>query len=81
MSAELELRWLKAEKTKGAAKRFAEFCKHDIKQQSKLDDFDLEKYQSAVKLVMRKLDNSNSVKELFNSETEKQSKKELLDVD
>ncbi len=81
MSAELELRWLKAGKAKGAAKRFAAFCKHDIKQQSKLDDFDLEKYQSAVKLVMRKLDNSDSVKELFNSETEKKSKEERLNVD
>lgn len=65
MSAELELRWLKTQNTKGAVKRFAEFCKDDIKEQSKQDDFDLSKYQDAVKLVIRKLDNSYSVNELF----------------
>ena len=79
MSAELELRWLKAGKTKGAARRFAEFCKDDIKQQSKLDNFDLDKYQSAVKLVMRKLDNSDSVKELFSLKEE--IKEDVINVD
>lgn len=79
MSAKLELRWLKTENVKGAAKRFAEFCKEDVQEQSVLDNFDLEKYQSAVKLVMRKLDNSNSVKEMFSPEQE--IKKDVLNAD
>jgi len=65
MSAELELRWLKTQNTKGTVKRFAEFCKEDVKEASKQDSFDLKKYQDAVKLVMRKLDNTYSVNELF----------------
>lgn len=71
MSAELELRWLKMKNTKGAAKRFAEFCIEDVRERSKEDGFDLEKYQNAVKLVMRKLDNSDSIKELFSPEQAK----------
>lgn len=68
MSAELELRWLKINKTKGAAKRFAEFCREDIREQIKSDDFDLSKYQDAVKLVMRKLDNTHSISKIFDPE-------------
>lgn len=66
MAAELELRWLKTDSVRGAAKRFAIFCKEDIKEQSKNKDFDIGKYESAVKLVLQKLDNSISVEELFN---------------
>jgi len=76
MSAELELRWLKTENTKGAVKRFAEFCKEDVKKQAKQDGFDLDKYQDAVKLVMRKLDNKYSVTELFNPDKDNKSDKE-----
>lgn len=68
MSAELELRWLKTDSVRGAVRRFAEFCKEDIKEQSKNDDFDLEKYQDAVKLIIKKLDKSISVEELFHAD-------------
>ncbi len=68
MAAELELRWLKTEDTQGAVKRFAEFCKDDIREQSKLDNFDVDKYQEAVKVVLEKLDRSNSVGEIFNAD-------------
>ncbi len=73
MTAELELRWLKTDNIKGAAKRFAEFCKEDIREQSKLEDFDIGKYQEAVKLVLRKLDNSESVKEMFIPEKQQEA--------
>ena len=68
MSAELELRWLKTDQQKGAAKRFAEFCKEDVKGQSEADDFDIDKYQDAIKVVLEKLSDSNSVEELFNAD-------------
>ncbi len=68
MAAELELRWLKTENTQGAVKRFAEFCKDDIREQSKLDNFDVDKYQEAVKVVLEKLDRSTSVGEIFNAD-------------
>jgi len=68
MSAELELRWLKTEKQKGAAKRFAEFCKEDVKGQADQEGFDIDKYQDAIKIVLEKLGESNSVEELFNAD-------------
>jgi len=68
MSAELELRWLKTESLRGAVRRFAEFCKEDIHEQAKQEDFDLDKYQEGVKLVLQKLDNSLSLEEMFNAE-------------
>ncbi len=68
MSAELELRWLKIEKTKGTVRRFVEFCKNDVKEQAKEDAFDLEKYQDAVKLIMTKLDKSPLVEKMFSPE-------------
>ena len=68
MSAELELRWLKTEEQKGAAKRFAEFCKNDVKGQAEAEDFDIEKYQDAIKIVLEKLSDSSSVEELFNAD-------------
>jgi len=68
MSAELELRWLKTETVRGTVKRFAEFCKEDVRHQAKLDDFDLTTYQEAVKLVLQKLDNSLSVDKMFQAE-------------
>lgn len=67
MSAELEMRWLKTESIRGAARRFAEFCKEDVREQSAAEDFDLDKYQDAIKLVIEKLDDSVSVEELFNA--------------
>jgi len=68
MSAELELRWLKTDSVRGAVRRFAEFCKEDIKEQSDKEDFDLGKYQDAIKLIIKKLDKSISVEELFHAD-------------
>ena len=68
MSAELELRWLKTDKQRGAAKRFAEFCKEDVKSQSDTEGFEIEKYEDAIKIVLEKLGDSNSVEELFNAD-------------
>lgn len=68
MSAELELRWLKTDSVKGASKRFAEFCKEDVKGQAEVEDFDIDKYQDAIKIVLAKLSDSNSVEELFNAD-------------
>lgn len=56
MSDNTDLRWLKPSQLKGAARRFAEFCKTDIKHQAKVDnDFDLESYDAAAKLILNKL--------------------------
>lgn len=56
MSANTDLRWLKPSSLKGAARRFAEFCKTDIKHQAKVDnDFDNELYVAAAKLIIDKL--------------------------
>lgn len=74
MSAKLELRWLKLDKTKGPARLFAEFCKEDIQTQSKLDDFNLDKYQDAVRLIIRKLDNSHSLKKIFTDKEQLENK-------
>ncbi|MEE9326747.1 MAG: hypothetical protein V3U71_05575 [Cocleimonas sp.] len=68
MSAELELRWLKTDQVRGAAKRFVKFCKDDVKTQAELEDFDINKYQDAVKLVIHKLDDSISVEDLFDAD-------------
>ena len=68
MSAELELRWLKTEQLSGTVKRFAEFCKDDIKTQAKQDGFDLAVYQDAVKQVIEKLDDSISIGEIFDAD-------------
>ncbi|PWQ99795.1 hypothetical protein [Leucothrix pacifica] len=56
MSANTDLRWLKPSELKGAARRFAEFCKTDIKHQSKINkDFDIETYDRAARLIISKL--------------------------
>ena len=68
MAAELELRWLKTDDAQGAVRRFAEFCKEDVREQSKLDGFDLDKYQEGVKLVLQKLDKAVAVGEIFNAD-------------
>ena len=68
MSTELELRWLKPDKLHGATKRFAEFCKEDILAQSTLDGFDSGVYQDSIKLVLEKLDDSVSIKEMFDAD-------------
>lgn len=68
MAAELELRWLKIDDAQGAVRRFAEFCKEDVREQSKLDGFDLDKYQEGVKLVLQKLDKAIAVEEIFHAD-------------
>ncbi len=68
MSAELELRWLKTDSVRGAARRFAEFCKEDVRGQAEAEDFDIDKYQDAIKIVLEKLGDSSSVEELFNAD-------------
>ena len=56
MSANTDLRWLKPSELKGATRRFAEFCKADIKHQSKVDkNFSVESYDSAARLIISKL--------------------------
>ena len=56
MPANTDLRWLKPAELKGAARRFSEFCKTDIKQQESADEqFDVETYNKAVKLIINKL--------------------------
>ncbi len=79
MSADLELRWLKTGTVKGAVKRFSEFCKEDIRQQSKEEGFDIKKYQDAVKLVVQKLDKSLVLDEAFSPE-QKEKEKEAKDA-
>ncbi|MEE9444429.1 MAG: hypothetical protein V3V19_02050 [Cocleimonas sp.] len=68
MSAELELRWLKTDRLRGANKRFAEFCKEDIQKQSKQEGFDLDVHQDAIKQVLQKLDDSISIEDMFNAD-------------
>jgi hypothetical protein len=56
MPANTDLRWLKPADLKGAARRFSEFCKTDIKQQASADEqLDVETYNKAVKLIVDKL--------------------------
>lgn len=56
MPIENKLRWLKTDDLSQIAKRFAEFCKEYIKQYEGVEDFDVDVYQDAVKLVINKLD-------------------------
>ncbi|RVU84219.1 hypothetical protein EOL70_12085 [Leucothrix sargassi] len=59
MPANTDLRWLKPAELKGAARRFSEFCKDDIKQQATADEqLDVETYNKAVKLIVDKLTTS-----------------------
>jgi len=56
MPANTDLRWLKPAELKGAARRFSEFCKTDIKQQASTDEqLDVETYNKAVRLIVDKL--------------------------
>ncbi len=64
MASELELRWLKVTELKGAAKHFALFCKEDILRQADQEDFDLSVYQDAAKLIISKLDRSQTLEKL-----------------
>jgi hypothetical protein len=64
MASELELRWLKVDDLKGAAKHFALFCKDDIQKQADQKGFDLNVYQDAIKLVLSKLDKSLTLENL-----------------
>ena len=80
MTSELELRWLKANDFKGPAKRFAVFCKEDIKSQTDSKSFSLDVYQDAIKLVLSKLDRSLSLVELTNRiAAEEESQQSELD--
>ena len=61
MSVNKYLRWLRAPGLKGAAKRFVEFCKTDIPQQTKVDpEFDIGIYNDAAKLITERLQISSS---------------------
>ncbi len=61
MSVNKDLRWLRAPGLKGPAKRFTEFCKTDIPQQSKSDpEFDMVVYNQVAKLITEKLQASSS---------------------
>ena len=63
MSANKDLRWFRASDFTGSAKRFAEFCKTDIRHQAKTDSgFDVEIYNEAVKLITNKLQTFSSPK-------------------
>lgn len=64
MASELELRWLNTQELKGAAKRFSVFCKEDIKSQADSENFELDVYQDAIKLILSKLDHSLTLSEL-----------------
>lgn len=64
MASELELRWLKVDDLKGAAKHFAVFCKDDIQKQADQKGFDLNVYQDAIKLILSKLDRSLTLENL-----------------
>ena len=56
MSVNKDLRWLRAPGLKGPAKRFVEFCKTDIPQQSKIDPgFDIRIYREVAQLITQKL--------------------------
>ena len=57
MSIDSQLRWLKTDDLPQVAKRFAEFCKEDIKQYKDDESFDADVYQDAIKLVLEKLSN------------------------
>lgn len=65
MSANKDLRWLKPSQLKGATRRFAEFCKADIKQQSDENkQFDAQAYTQAVKLIIYKLDSTQEAQNI-----------------
>ena len=56
MPIDTQLRWLKTDNLSQVSKRFAEFCKHDIKQYENNNEFDAGVYQDAIKLVIDKLE-------------------------
>ncbi|RTZ67427.1 MAG: hypothetical protein DSZ29_00790 [Aquificaceae bacterium] len=63
MSANMELRWLKERDYKGASQRFVKFCKEDIIHQAESDpDFDIKIYESSIRTILEKLDNSTEQK-------------------
>jgi len=68
MSANMDLRWLKPSMFQGTTKRFAEFCKTDIKQQAEQEtDFDVETYHQATKLIINKLQDISDSRNKGNS--------------
>ena len=56
MSAIKDVGWLSGPELTGPAKRFAEFCKADLKHQAKTNPgFDFDIYNEATKLITGKL--------------------------
>ena len=62
MPIDTQLRWLKTDDLSQVAKRFAEFCKEDLKQYENDDAFDVDIYQDAIKLVLEKLNDKGHAK-------------------
>ena len=64
MSAKMELRWLKEDNYQGASQKSVKFCKKDIFQQAKEDEnFDLEVYESSIRLILKKLEQTEEKKQ------------------
>lgn len=64
MSAKMELRWLKEDNYQGASQRFVKFCKKDISQQAKENkNFDLDIYESSIRLILKKLEQAEEQKQ------------------
>ncbi len=60
----MELRWLKEDNYQGASQKFVKFCKKDIFQQAKEDEnFDLEVYESSIRLILKKLEQTEEKKQ------------------
>ena len=58
MPLDTQLRWLKTDNLSQVSTRFVEFCKNDIKQYEGDDTFDGDIYQDAIRLVIKKLEES-----------------------
>ena len=64
MSAKMELRWLKEDSYQGVSQRFVRFCKKDISLRAKEDaNFDLEVYESSIRLILEKLEQAEEQKQ------------------
>ena len=60
----MELRWLKEDNYQGASQRFVKFCKKDIFHQVEVDEnFDLEVYESSIRLILKKLEQAEELKQ------------------
>lgn len=61
MPIDAQLRWLKTDNLSQVSKRFAEFCKNDIKQYESNDGFDPDIYQDAIKLIIEKFEDTRQL--------------------